>query len=123
MLLALVTCITTTPIGNATDPETEINTDTGNYVGSVADADTTVNHMDIDTSAIADMVTDAHTITASHTCLHGLLHAHDLARTRSSHVKRSLLITRCLAVISVNELRNKNANSSLATQNSDSPPQ
>ena len=123
MLLALVICSTTTPIGNATDAEMEIDTDTDNYVDSVADADTTVNHMDIDNSALTDMVTDAHTITAGHTRLHGLLHAHDLARTRSSHVKRSLLITRCLAAISVNELRNKNANSSLATQNSDSPTQ
>ena len=123
MLLVLVICSITTPIGNATDAEMEIDIDTDYYVDSVADADTTVNQMDIDTSALTDMVTDAHTITASHTCLHGLLHAHDLARTRSSHVKRSLLITRCLAVISVNELRNKNANSSLATQNSDSPTQ
>ena len=101
------------PIGNATDAEMEIHTDTDNYMDSVADADTTVNHM--------DMVTDAHTITAGRTRLHGLLHAHDLARTRSSHVKHSLLITRCLTVISLNEQRNKNANSSLATQNSDSP--
>ena len=71
------------PIGNATDAEMEIHTDTDNYMDSVADADTTVNHMDIDDSALTDMVTDAHSITAGHTRLHGLLHAHDLARTRS----------------------------------------